>query len=86
MGKALSINPGIPGKWPGFKVDYRFGNTLYKISVENPEGIHRGIRQVLLDGNSVPNSLIPLVEDGQAHELNVLMGQAVSPNVESSID
>jgi cellobiose phosphorylase len=82
VGKALSINPCIPRNWPGFKVDYRFGSTHYKISVENPEGINRGIRQVLLDGNSITGSLVPLVEDGQVHELHVLMGQSVSHDVE----
>ena len=74
VGKALNINPCIPGNWPGFKVDFRFGITHYKISVENPKGINRGIRQVLLDGNLLPGALIPLVEDGQPHEVRVVMG------------
>ena len=74
MGKALNINPCIPRHWPGFKVDYRFDTTHYKISVENPHNVNRGIRQVLLDGNPLPGSLIPLVEDGQQHEVHVLMG------------
>jgi cellobiose phosphorylase len=74
IGQALKINPCIPGNWPGFKVDYRFGITRYKIHVENPEGINRGIRQVLLDGIPIAGSLIPLVEDGLLHEVRVAMG------------
>ena len=42
VGNALKINPCIPRDWPGFKVDYRFGNTHYKISVENPHKVNRG--------------------------------------------
>jgi len=77
VAEALSINPCIPRDWPGFKVDYRFGSTHYKISVENPDGVNRGVRQVLLDGNPSHKSsgiIIPLVEDGQTHEIHVLMG------------
>jgi cyclic beta-1,2-glucan synthetase len=74
VGEALSINPCIPRDWPGFKVDYRFGNTHYKIGVENPQRVNRGIRQVLLDGNPLPGSLILLVDDGQSHEVRVVMG------------
>ncbi len=55
-------------------MDYRFGTAHYKISVENPNNVNQGIRQVLLDGNLLPDNLIPLVEDGQLHEVKVVMG------------
>jgi cellobiose phosphorylase len=73
-GNVLKINPCIPRDWPGFKVDYRFGATHYLINVGNPDGINRGIRQVLLDGNPLPSSQIPLVDDGKQHVVQVLMG------------
>jgi cyclic beta-1,2-glucan synthetase len=74
-GNSLTINPCIPRDWPGFKVDYRFGTTLYKISVENPQNINQGIRQVLLDENLLPGNRIPLTEEtGQVHEVRVVMG------------
>ncbi len=74
VGEALKINPCIPKDWPGFKVDYRFGTTHYKISVENPDGINRGIRQVMLDRNLLPGNLLPLVDDGQPHDVLIVMG------------
>jgi len=74
VGAALNFNPCIPKDWPGFKVDYRFGKAHYKISVENPNGVNRGVGQVLLDGNSLPDNSIPLVDDDQRHEVHVLMG------------
>ena len=76
QGSVLKINPCIPRLWPGFKVDYRFGATNYIINVENPEGVNRGIWQVLLDGNPLPDKLIPLVDDGQQHAVYVVMGVA----------
>jgi cyclic beta-1,2-glucan synthetase len=73
-GAALTINPCIPSSWPEFKVDYRFGNTHYQISVENPHNLNRGIKQVLLDGKPLPGNQVPLVEDRLPHEVQVLMG------------
>ncbi len=81
VGSALNINPCIPHDWAGFKVDYRFGRTHYKISVQNPNGVNRGIVQILLDGNLLADKLIPLVDDGHPHEAWVVMGSAnVSTN------
>jgi cyclic beta-1,2-glucan synthetase len=74
VGNALNINPCIPRHWPGFKVDYRFGTAHYRINVENPNNVNRGIRQVLLDGKLLPGNLIPLVEDNQPHLVRVTMG------------
>ncbi len=73
-GALLNINPCIPGVWPGFKVEYRMGSTHYRISVENPNKINRGVRQIMLDGNLLPGSQVPLVEDGKTHEVRVVMG------------
>jgi len=74
VGEALNINPCIPRDWSGFKVDYRFGVSYYKINVENPHNVNRGIQQVLLDGNPLNGNLLPLVEDGQMHDVQVVMG------------
>jgi cellobiose phosphorylase len=74
VGTALNINPCISGNWPGYKVNYRFGSSHYRISVENPDNLNRGIRQILLDGKPLPGNQIPLVEDGQTHEVQVVMG------------
>ena len=74
VGNALKINPCIPRDWTGFKLDYRFGATHHKISVENPHNINQGIQQILLDGVSLPDGSIPLVDDGLPHEVWVVMG------------
>ena len=73
-GDALKINPCIPKEWPGFKVDYCFGSTHYKIGVENPQKVNRGILQIMLDGNPLTDNLIPLVDDGQPHDVRIVMG------------
>ncbi len=74
LGNKLKINPCIPKNWPGFKADYRFGTTHYVISVENPDGVNRGIRQMELDGTLLYDHLLLLVDDGNFHTVRVRMG------------
>jgi cellobiose phosphorylase len=73
-GAMLTINPCIPSAWPGYKVDTLIGRTHYRIHVENPDKINRGVRQIMLDGKILPGNQVPLVEDGRMHEVNVIIG------------
>ena len=73
VGDALNMNPCIPRNWPGYILDYRFGATHYKVSVENPDKINQGILQVILDGKPLIGKLIPLVDDGFPHEVRIVM-------------
>jgi cellobiose phosphorylase len=73
VGQALKVDPCIPGDWPGFKVEYRFGAAHYMINVENPHKLNRSTvhGQVWLDGKQLPDGLIPLVDDGLQHQVRV---------------
>jgi cyclic beta-1,2-glucan synthetase len=73
-GNSLQINPCIPRGWPGYALTYRNGGTVYHIRVENPGGVNRGVKQATLDGDSLPDKEIPLLDDGQQHEVRILMG------------
>ena len=77
-GDALNIAPCIPANWPGYQLTYRFGATIYAISVENPEGVNTGILQVWLDGILLPEGQIPLMDDGRQHTVRIVMGRKVS--------
>jgi cyclic beta-1,2-glucan synthetase len=75
-GAALEIDPCIPRRWSGFEIAYRHGQTAYRITVENPEGVSRGVARVSLDGTSLANDArIPLVDDGGQHEVRVVLGE-----------
>ena len=74
----LKIDPSIPQDWPGFKLDYRFGATHYRITVENPQGINHGIQHVSLNGLLLPDNRVPLSDDQREHEILVTMGVAVA--------
>ena len=51
QGSALRIDPCIPRDWKRFEITYRHGGTLYRITVENPKGVCRGVSRVSLDGD-----------------------------------
>jgi cyclic beta-1,2-glucan synthetase len=72
--KVLRINPCIPIDWLGYELTYRDGETSYQIRVENPDSVNQGVKQVTLDGSTLPGEDIPLLDDGQQHEVCVLMG------------
>lgn len=78
LGKTLRIDPCIPKRWSNYMVTYHVGKTTFRIQVENPTGITRGIAQVTLDGKLLPGSEIPLLEDGNEHRVEVLMGPQAS--------
>jgi cellobiose phosphorylase len=73
-GDTLAINPVIPKDWPGFRLRYRFQNTIYRISVENPDHCSRGVTLVELDGIAVADKIVTLRDDALPHEVRVVLG------------
>jgi cyclic beta-1,2-glucan synthetase len=75
QGATLSIDPCIPRGWKGFEISYRHGRTRYRITVENPRGVSRGVTRLSLDGTPLPDdALVPLVDDGGEHQVQVVLG------------
>ncbi len=73
-GKHFTIDPCIPRRWPGFEMEYRDGDTLYKIRVENPKGVCRGVESVEVDGVAVPAKRVCREHDAKTHEVVVRLG------------
>ncbi len=66
-GKQLHLTPILPDDWDGFNLDYRFGNTMYKISISRTEG--NG--ELLLDNVALSENVISLVDDGKIHQVKL---------------
>ncbi len=74
LGSALRLDPCIPRHWERFAIRYRHGNSLYRIRVENPKGVCRGVSRIELDGVPLEaDALIPLCDDGREHEALVVL-------------
>ena len=75
QGMSLSIDPCVPRNWSNFSITFRYHSSVYKIKVENPSNVTRGIALTRVDGNLVPGkATISLVNDGAEHEILVVMG------------
>jgi cyclic beta-1,2-glucan synthetase len=73
-GDSIFFNPCIPSEWQEYSIDYRHAGTLYQIKVENPTGVCRGVKQVILDDQHLVDGRIPLVLDGGTRQVRILMG------------
>jgi cellobiose phosphorylase len=71
----LKIAPCIPRAWDGFKVTRRFRGAVYRIEVENPEHICKGVRTVRVDGDEIQGDVLPIYADGKTHHVQVTMGE-----------
>jgi cellobiose phosphorylase len=74
-GDTFTINPVIPKDWQGFRLQYRYQNTLYRIAVENPGHCSRGVTLVEVDGIAVADKMVTLRDDALPHEVRVVMGK-----------
>ena len=75
-GAWLVLDPCIPLAWPGFEIDFCHRSACYKIEVENPDGVSRGVARMDLDGVAMSGApcRVALVDDGQTHRVRVVLG------------
>ena len=69
----LTIDPCIPSDWKSFKVTRKWRDAVYNITVQNPNGIEKGVTEIKLNGNVI-NGSIPIQKKDSINEVEVLMG------------
>ena len=69
----LRIDPCIPHTVREFKVNRLFRNTVYHITVKNPDGVEKGIRSIRVNGQEIGTGTVPVINAREA-EVEVLMG------------
>jgi cyclic beta-1,2-glucan synthetase len=69
----LTIDPCISSSWPGYTITYRYRSATYHVSVENPDGVERGVKRVELDGSQIQGA-VSLSDDGRLHTVRVILG------------
>jgi cellobiose phosphorylase len=68
----LLIDPCICSEWKEYKVCRRFRGSVYYITVQNPDGVCKGVRSIHVDGNPVEGNLIPVLPG--KHKITVVLG------------
>jgi cyclic beta-1,2-glucan synthetase len=74
QGDRLRVEPCIPKEWKSFTLTYRHRSATYHIQVENPRHIEHGIVEIVVDGHPRDSKDIALADDGQEHEVCVVLG------------
>jgi cellobiose phosphorylase len=69
-GSRLSIEPAIPDDWPGYSIVFRYGQTDYRIEVEN--------------GGEATDHEIQLEDDRQPHTIRIRVGRPRKPGVKTA--
>jgi cyclic beta-1,2-glucan synthetase len=72
-GDTLRLDPSIPKDWKSYQITYRHGEASYQITIENPQGVNRGVAQVYLDGNLVEDGVVHFAPSGE-HEVRIILG------------
>jgi len=71
----MHFNPCIPREWRSYTLRYRHEETCYDITVNNPNGVSKGVVSIELDGvPQLGEDGIPLLQDEKKHQVLVLMG------------
>ena len=68
----LCIDPCIPADWKEFTASRIWRGVNYNITVQNPEGVMKGVKKVLLDGQETEK--IPSFPAGETHSVMIVMG------------
>ncbi|MCL2080541.1 MAG: GH116 family glycosyl hydrolase [Oscillospiraceae bacterium] len=69
----LAIDPCVPPDWKEFTVSRRLRGAIYTITVSNPDGVQKGVKQITLNGRPV-TGVIPFQPTGTVNEVTVIMG------------
>ena len=70
----LYFAPCLPADWPGFKMHYRYRETVYQIAVVQThaaDGKQIGEMIVMVDGVLRPDKAILLIDDRQEHSVEI---------------
>ena len=70
-GDRLRVAPRMPKAWTGFKIHYRYRQTVYHITITRVAADAADADRLSLDGQDLPEKTIPLRDDRQEHAVEL---------------
>jgi cellobiose phosphorylase len=70
----LTIDPCIPADWKGFKATRTFRGKRVNVEVTNPRGVQKGVKRLVLNGETLEGNFIPAGKLAAENEVLVEMG------------
>ncbi len=75
--EGLLIDPCFPRHWKRASIRRPFRGATYEVTIENPEGVEKGVKRIFLDGKRWDSNVIPPHGDGKIHRVQVVMGRKI---------
>ena len=72
--QGLRIDPCIPATWKEVTIRRRFRKRWLDIHVQNEQGVQKGVRHILLNGETLASNLIPIEKIKDQNVVIVVMG------------
>ena len=72
--EGLAIDPCIPAGWAGYTIKRRYRGAVYRITVENPHHVEKGIASIAVDGTPITGNVLPPAAPGTEVRVRVVMG------------
>ena len=70
----MIIDPCIPGEWREFEITRIWRGATYNIRVQNPNGVQKGIKELILNGTVVEGAIKPQ-KAGTHNTIVAIMGE-----------
>jgi len=70
----LRIDPCIPSDWDDFTATRRFRGKTIEIEVRNPDHVCRGVKTFTLNGEPLPDNLVPATKLQDHNRVEVVLG------------
>lgn len=70
----LTIDPCIPAQWKRLEISRYFRNKQFGIEIKNDNGVQKGVRKIVLNGDTIDGNLIPLEMTKERNDVLVVMG------------
>jgi cellobiose phosphorylase len=74
QGDEILMDPCIPSTWEEYSIKYKYHDTIYRITVLNPEHLEKGVKFITMDGFPLKGNRIPLINDNIEHTVKVFLG------------
>ena len=72
--EGLKIDPCIPKNLKQFSVYRKFRGTTYHIEVTNPDGVSKGVKEIMVDGNVITGNIISPIKNKSEVSVKVILG------------
>lgn len=70
---SLIIDPCIPAHWKEYFVVRKWRRAWYRIRVQNPDGVEKGVKSIHFNGNLCDT--VPVSEENSVNDVLVVMGE-----------